>query len=342
MKRWVHIVLGLGLIYAGAGAAEPLRAKWGEAVMVVQGLEADGRLRLVPPGAETGEALVPVSEARGLQFLLPPDYRRARRLAQTGRGGEALLLLRHVVPALVPYAAVEASNAGPAVQLYFRLLIQNREWADALAVWLALDRAWASEAYAAESAALAQGLEAEARWAELGVMLDGWWVVPPGPAGGANRQTVERLAEALRESGRWREAAILYQKLSVGTEGDERARYELLLAYLDWHQGSSLGAQAALIRVMEPAAQSEAGGLHRLLHGRVRLDAGDTRGALDVLADALVGAGGKSPWRLEIMAALAEAYLAQGDEEVAQRIAGDLRRQHPDSRWVAELEEHAL
>ena len=337
MSRPVLLLLGLVLFAAGV-AAQGVRARWGgsqEESLQVMGIDERGRVRLVTDGADAGEALVPIGEARGLRFELSDEYQRGRQLALDGRGGEAVLVLRRIVPALVPYAPIPESNAATVVRFYFRLLLSERAWADAVTVAMAIDPEYAGRELAAEWAVLGRGLHAARRWDELGLLLDRSWVEPPGVGAPDNRAAVESLAASLREDGRWRDAAVLVQKLREGTDGEVRQHFDLLLAYLDWHQGSDLGAQA-MGRVMRaPDVSTGAGALYRLLQGRLHLQAGRVREALDVLAEALVGAGSASGWRVEITALLAEAYRENGDEETAQRIAKGLRRQHPDSRWVA-------
>ena len=337
-------VLACGLLTAllGSAAPEPLRVQWGGNSLRVMGIDEVGRLRLIPDGPEAGEALLPLADAVGLHFELPADYRRARQLAWDGRGGEALLLLRSIVPALVPYVAAPESNAGPAVRLYLRLLVEHQAWAEALAVLLAMNPEAAGRWFASESAALVRGLQHEQRPDELKLLLERWWVSPPDDQETENRHATALIADGLRRDGCWSEAAILYRKLRVGTAGEIRRRHDLLLAYLDWHQGGASGAQAVLSELPEPAATEETGALYRLLLGRVALQEGRTREALDALAEALVGAGGAGEWRLELTAVLVQAYQQNGDSGTAARIARDLRTRHPDSRWVAGLEEKVL
>ncbi len=335
-------LLTFAVIASAGWTAEPLRARWGDhdgGLMWVLGLDAAGRVRLVPEDRPEGEALVPPEEARGLRFLLPDDFRRARRMAEAGRAGEAVLLLRQSVPALVPFAGVPESNAGPAVRLYLRLLVRERAWSDALAVWLALDAELAGREYAAESAALARGLQTAQRRDELRLVLDRWWIAPPLVGELESRATAEGMAAELRRDGLWTEAAMLYDKLRVGADADERRRFDLLLAYLDWHRGSDLGAQAVLRVAKAPAADTELGALHRLLAGRLARQVGNLRAALDVLAEALVGAGGAGEWRAELLAVLAATYRENGDGRAAEGIVAHLRRQFPASRWLAEAKE---
>ena len=336
MKRFALHVLLSGLLAIGATAQE-LRARWGAnqgELMRVMGIDASGRMRLLPEDGSAGEALIPLAEARGMRFMLSDDYRRGRQLALDGRGGEAVLVLRRIVPAFVPYATVPESNASSVVRFYFRLLISQRAWADAIALFMVIDPEHAGRELAPEWAALGRGLLAERRWDELGLLLDRSWVSRPNAGEIENRVAIESLATTLRENGRWRDAAVLYQKLREGSAGGDRQHFDLMLAYLEWHQGSDLSAQA-MVRVMPaPEVTGGAGALYRLLRGRLLLQEGDSRAALDVLAEALVGAGSASEWRVETTAVLAEAYRENGDEETARRIARDLARQHPDSRWV--------
>ncbi|WP_221033044.1 hypothetical protein [Actomonas aquatica] len=340
---WLPKVLWLGIVVGATLTAEPLRARWGGGEgdgegqwMQVLGVDAAGRVRLVPEGQPEGEALVPREEAKGLRFELPRDYERARRLALAGRHGEAALLLRRFVPALVPYTPVPESNAGAAVRLYLRSLVREEAWADALAMMLAIEPEHAGTELARESAELARGLQRAQRWDELRLLLEVWWVAAPTAESAESRRNALAMATDLRRGGQWEEAAVLYEKLRRGTEGAERRTLDLLLAYLDWHRGSDLGARA-LLEVMEaPPAAEDDGALYRLLRGRLNLAAGETRAALDELATALVAAGSTSEWRIELVAALALAYRENGDEAVAARITGDLQRQHPDSRWTAE------
>ena len=337
MKRPVLLLLLLALLAVG-GAAQELRARWGGAqgeLMRVMGVDASGRVRLLPEDGAAGEALIPLAEARGMRFVLSDDYRRGRQLALDGRGGEAVLVLRRLAPAFVPYASIPESNASAVVRFYFRLLVKERAWADAIALAMAIDPEYAGRELAEEWTTLGRGLQAERRWDELGLLLDRSWVSRPDAGEIENRLAVDSLATTLREEGRWRDAAVLYQKLREGTVGSDRQQFDLLLAYLDWHQGSDLGAQA-MVRVMSaPEASSSVGALYRLLQGRLLLQTGDARAALDVLAEALVGAGSTSEWRVEITAVLADAYREHGDEETARRIATDLQTQHPDSRWIS-------
>ncbi|MCC5023202.1 MAG: hypothetical protein J6386_10645 [Candidatus Synoicihabitans palmerolidicus] len=112
MKRWVMVLVAWWVV--ATSQAEPLRVRLGgqgRAVMRVLGVDEAGLIRLRPETGDDGEALLPLGEARDFQFVLPEDYRRAQQLAFAGRGGEAVMMLRRIVPALVPYVGVEGSNA---------------------------------------------------------------------------------------------------------------------------------------------------------------------------------------------------------------------------------------
>lgn len=336
VRRTVSL-LGVMLLLAANGQAQPdaLRVRVGQqgtAVMVVQGIDEAGRIRLRPETGTGGEALIPLPEARDLQFELPADYRKAQQLAFAGRTGEAVFLLRRLVPALVPYAAVPGSNATGVVRFYFKLVVGERAWADAIAMAVQLPLGTGELDFVPEVVALARALQAAGRVADVTTVMERVQLATK-----AHRRLVWALADEMRRRGYWREAQALYEKLSGAEDVMERARLQLLLAYTDWHLGTDLGAQALLSVMEPPPADTEHGVLYRLLRGRVALGAGDGARALDELAEALIGIEGASEWRVEITAVIAEAYRAEGRDELADLIEADLRRLHPKSRWLASI-----
>src|SRR5690606_31680703 len=93
-------------------------ARDGAAMVRVLGVDGEQRLRLVPVDDPRGEALMPLIEAKGLQFVLPSEFAEARNRVEAGRAAEAVFLLRQVGPRLVPYAGIAESNAAAAVRFY--------------------------------------------------------------------------------------------------------------------------------------------------------------------------------------------------------------------------------
>lgn len=335
MNTVVSFGLALWLAADGRAQSDALRVRVGQqgtAVMVVQDVDAAGRIRLRPETGEGGEALIPLREARDLQFELPADYRKAQQLAFAGRTGEAVFLLRRIVPALVPFASVPGSNATGVVRFYFKLVVGERAWADAISMAVQLPLGTGESDFVPEVVGLARALQGAGRVEDVTTVMERVELVTR-----EHRQLVWALADEMRQSGYWRESQALYEKLQGAEDNIELARLRLLLAYTDWHLGSDLGAQALLSVMEAPRADTEHGVLYRLLRGRVALAAGDGARALDELAEALIGIEGASEWRVEITAVIADAYRSAGRDELADLIEADLRRLHPNSRWLASI-----
>lgn len=325
------VIVALGL---EAQAAE-LRVRLGEqgsVVMKVREIDASGRIVLQPESGGGGQALIPLSEARSLQFVLPEDYRKAQQLAFAGRTGEAVFLLRRIVPALVPFAAVPESNATGIVRFYFKLLQRERTWPDAIALAVQLPMGAGEADFVPEVVALAKALQGVGRVEEVVTVTERLVL-----SSTAHRRLIWELADEVRQSGNWRESQALYEKLRGVEDGAEAERLSLLLAYTDWHMGSDLSAQALLSVMEPPPVDTERGVLYRLLKGQVALAAGEAATALDELAEALIGIEVASEWRVEITAVIADAYRAHGRDDLAEVIESDLRRLHPDSRWITAI-----
>ncbi|MCF3652551.1 hypothetical protein [Synoicihabitans lomoniglobus] len=332
----VRFVTGIVLVIAGGSVAwaAPLRARMGDqnrTVMQVMGIDAAGRIRLRPEATDAGEALLPLDKARDLRFILPDDYREAQQLIFAGRHGEALLRLRRIVPELVPYAGIAGSNAVPVVRRYFRLLVSEGEWADALAVASSLPFGEAETDFVPEIVGLARALQAQKRMKDVAWLLER---LPLDTSAGAHRALVWELADEMRREGFWAESQTIYQRLRGAAAETEQLSLDLLLAYTDWHQGSDLRASALVTMAEMPTTNAGDGALFRLLAGRVRLAQDDPAGALDVLSEGLIGIDGASEWRVELTAVMASAYRETGDDDIAAGIERDLRRLYPDSRWL--------
>jgi len=340
MKRWVEILMlvgvALALPLAGQVQSSELRVRMGEqgsVVMKVRGIDAAGRIVLQPELGESGEALIPLPEARGLQFLLPDNYRKAQQLAFAGRTGEAVFLMRRIVPALVPYAAVPESNATGIVRFYFTLLLRERAWSDAIALAVQLPMGIGEADFVPDVVELAKALRAAGRVEEVVTVMEQVRLDSP-----QHRKLIWELADEVRRGGHWRESQVLYEKLSGAEENGEVAeRLKLLLAYTDWHLGSDLSAPGLLSVMAPPPVDTDRGVLYRLLEGKVALAAGEAASALDQLAEALLGIEVASEWRVEITAAIADAYRAHGRDDLAAVIESDLRRFHPSSRWITAI-----
>ena len=316
-----------------AQSDDVLRVRWGgeqSAVMRVIGVDAENRLRLAAIDGAQGEALIPLTEAADLQFILPEVYREAQQRVFVGRPAEAVFLLREVMPAYVPYAHIPGSNSGAAVRFYLNLLIDQREWVEALAIAAGLVEQTVSDRFVPDLVRLVRSLQLESRFD------DAAWLVgrlPIGDVGGANHVLIVGVADEMRRAGHWVEAQSIYQRLREPASTEEVARWDWLIAYTDWHQGSALRAGVAVAAVEDLIPTSQAG-LVGLLMGRVALANGELTTALDVLGETLIGVDAASEWRIEITALIAEAYRAQGDEVLAKTIESDLQRMHPQSRWV--------
>ncbi len=336
MRRWrrrMRVTLWAGILFSQV-IAQPhdLRVRLGRQgtlEMRVTGIDEMGRIRMQPMAGDGGEAMIPWREARDLQFDLPADYGEAQKLAFDGHRGEAVLLLRRIVPALVPYAAVPGSNATGVVRFYFRLLVRERAWPDAIALAVQLPTGEGDADFMPDIVALARALQGAGRLSEVATVMER--VVA---SSNRHRKLVGELAHDLRRGGHWREARGMYGKLQGAGDAIESERIRLLLAYTDWHLGSDSVALALLRTLDPPPVKTERGVLFRLLAGRTALAAGDSAAALDGLAEALVGIEVASEWRVEITAVIAQAYRAAGRDDVAELIETDLRRLHPGSRWV--------
>lgn len=328
-----RLLCGLALVSAGL-SAEPLRARLGgsgRTVVRVLGIDDEAGLRIAADDGAPGEAVLPLAEARGLQFLLPAEYRQAQRLAFAGRGGEALRMLRRVVPALVPFAAVAESNAGAAVRFHLELLITEREWVEALALATELPVADGTNGLRGSVLGLAEALQAQGRERDA-IWLLASMAAPEGAS--ADRARFARLADAWRRENRWDAARSMYSRLRDTAAPGERRWWELLLAWVDRRSGRDGTAVERLAGSTVPPVATEAGALYRLLVGMERLDAGDARGALDVLSEGLVGLEAATEWRPVLAGALADAYRAAGRADVADTIFQDLQRLHPNLRWL--------
>lgn len=340
MKSWLITVGFLGVCSTGLSrSGEPLQVRWGtegRALMAVMGIDAQDRLRLSPRDGSAGEALVPMSELKGLQFVLPPAYDEGRQRAFVGRPVEAIFLLRDVVPAFAPYAFIEGSNASVAVNFYLTLLINQREWAEALALGSALVERPVSARIMPELIRLVRGLQAEDR------IRDAAWLVgrlPIASQGGSGSSLIRSVADEMRRDGHWAEAQTIYQRLREAGTSDDAAQWDRLIAYTDWHRGSALRTGVLLQRNgKSPESLLAQAGLHGLLQGRFLLAENQPREALDVLSETLIGIAAASEWRTEITAVIAEAYDAIGEASQAELIRSDLRRMHPNSRWVSSPE----
>jgi hypothetical protein len=318
-----------------AMAADDLRVRLGEqgaTVMVVRGIDAAGRVQLRLESGEGGEVLLPLEEAQGLQFELPEDYRKAQQLSFAGRNGEAVFLLRRVVPALVPFAAVPGSNATGIVRFYFKLLLSEKAWPEAIAVAAELPLGRGETDFVPAVIALARALQGAGRVADVGTVMAGVALTSE-----LHRQLGTELANDLRRGGHWVEAQVLYEKLRKSGDARRDEWLQLLLAYTDWHLGSDLRAEAVLSEIPVPAVETEAGILYRLLEGRIALGLGRAGEALDKLAVALIGIESASEWRVELTAVIADAYRADGRDDLAEAIERDLRRLHPGSRWLSSI-----
>ena len=340
MRSWLITIGLLGACSCGfSQSREPLQVRWGtegRTLMVVVGIDAQDRLRLAAPDGSSGEALVPMSELRDLQFVLPPAYDEAQQRAFVGRPMEAIFLLRDVIPAFAPYAFVDGSNASAAVQFYLTLLINQRKWAEALALGSALVERPVSARIMPELIRLVRGLQAEGR-----IRYAAWLVgrLPIDSPRGSGAMLIRSVADEMRRAGHWAEAKTIYERLrDAGTPEDE-AQWERLIAYTDWHRGSTLRTGVLLQAGREGSVSMlTQAGLHGLLQGRFLLAENQPREALDTLSETLIGVAAASEWRPEITAVIAEAYEALGEAPQAELIRADLRRMHPNSLWVSSID----
>ena len=340
MRWWLIAVGFIGVFSTGISqSSEPLRVRWGtegRAVMTVIGIDEQDRLRLSAKDGSAGEALVPMSELKDLQFVLPPAFDEARQRAFVGRPAEAIFLLRDVVPAFAPYAFIDGSNASAAVQFYLTLLINQREWAEAIALSSALVERPVSARILPEILRLVRALQAEGR------IGDAAWLVgrlPLGPDGGSGVSLIRSVADEMRRGGHWAEAQAIYQRLRDIDGADDPKCWDRLIAYTDWHRGSALRTGVLLRSGGEDSPRLLAqGGLHGLLLGRFLLSEKQPRNALDALSETLIEVDAASEWRTEITAVIAEAYDALGEPSQADLIRADLRRMHPNSLWVSSPE----
>lgn len=337
MRSIVSVIMILGTFALGAGrAAEPLQVRWGgeqSTVMQVLGIDGEGRVRLRPMDGAQGEALVPLAEAENLQFLLPESYREAQQRVFVGRPAEAVFLLRAMMPAYVPYAHIEGSNVGAAVGFYFNLLIDQREWAEALGVASGLVEQPVSPRIMPDLVRLVRALQAADR------VDDAAWLVgrlPINDSSASATALITGVADQMRRDGHWAEAHVIYQRLREQADApEETSRWDRLLAYTDWHQGSPLRAGVLVAASEEKLVPTQQDGLMGLLMGRVALADEQPQRALDVLSETLIGIDAASEWRVEITAVIAAAYRAQGAVALARLIEADLRRMHPASPWIA-------
>ena len=242
-------------------------------------------------------------------------------------------MLRDVVPAFASYAFIEGSNASAAVQFYLTLLINQREWAEALALGSALVERPVSARILPELVRLVRGLKAEDR------SRDAAWLVgrlPIDSRGGTGAELIRSVADEMRRDGHWTEAQTIYQRLRDAGTPDDASHWDRLIAYTDWHRGSALRTGVLLQAGGEDAASMLAqAGLHGLLQGRFLLAENQPHEALDILSETLIGIAASSERRIEITSVIADAYEVLGEASQAELIRSDLRRMHPDFLWVS-------
>lgn len=337
MKRGLIPVVFLTVIAMGfSQSSDPLQVRWGNegrVLMEVIGIDAQDRLRLSAQDGSAGEALVPMSDLKGLQFVLPAVYDEARQRAFVGRPAEAIFLLRDAMPKLAPYAFIDGSNASAAVQFYLTLLINQREWAEAIALSSVLVERPVAARILPELIRLVRGLQAEGR------IGDAAWLVgrlPLTSRKGTGVALIHSVADEMRRAGHWAEAQTIYQRLRDAGQPDDSMMWDRLIAYTDWHRGSALRTGVLLQSSADDSPSILAqNGLHGLLQGRFLLAENQSREALDVLSQTLIGIAAASEWRTEITAVIAAAYDALGETSQAELIRTDLRRMHPNSLWVS-------
>lgn len=328
------VLLGLmAAVASGQPAGEPLRARLGEgatAVSRVLGVDAAGNVRLTPDNGSGGEVLIPLAEARQLRFVLPDTYRQAQQLAFNARRGEALRVIERFAARLVPYVAAPDSNAVAVVRFYFDLLLTEARWPEATALALLLPLDDLNGDFLPRIMRLARSLQAQGRLSDVVTLVSR---VPLAATAPERATLLAELADEMRRAGHWAEAQVLYERLRQVATGPARGRYGLLLAYTDWHLGSTLRTEVALREVERPRDEPADLALYALLEGRSALARGEVELALDVLGRALVMAPAANEWRVETMAVLAAAYRVHGDTAVAAVIEADVARIYPDSPW---------
>ena len=327
------LAIGLSLAVTCSVAAQGLRARLGSEArseMRVLGVDAAGNIRMMAGTADVGEVLVPLATASELSFVLPDAYQRAQRLAFNARPGEAAFLLRDLARALVPFVPTPGGNAGAVVRFYFELLLRSGDWDEAVAIGREVPLAGGGRSMVPGVVRLADALLELKRIDDAVAMAAR---VPVSPENREWRTLLRDFADNLLDNGHHAEAQVVLEKLRQAAGGEERDELDLLLAYADWHRGSTLGAAALVVRFADrvPVGR-EARALFRLLEGRVALANDDPQQALDTLGQALVGTSDANRWRLEMTAVTAQAYRAAGSEAVANSIESDLRRIYPQSR----------
>lgn len=295
----------------------------------VRGFDAAGFLRIAPTDGGAGEALLPASEVGDLRFIFSEAYQEAQLRVSIGRPAEALHLLQRELPAYVPYAVLENSNVPGAVRLYLRLLQQNRQWPEAVAVGASLTGSRDAPALIADVFDLVESL------VRVGRIEDASWLLGriSLESNSAYVVDVARIASQLRRSGHWPEARNVYLRLMSQEPQPGATPWSALAAYCAWHLDEPLPA-VELVEAHSEQSASAWEGLLGLMRGRVALAMNDPVAALDTLSEALINAPANSEWRLEITTLLATAYAARGDTELAQRMKAELARLYPDSRWI--------
>jgi len=328
------VLMMIGGLWPVDAAAQALRARLGASSrsdVEILGIDEAG-IRMRPVGSTTGEIILPLAEARELFFVLPESYQRAQQLAFNVRPGEALALLGPVINPMLPFLAAPGTNAVPATNYYFDLLLGQQRWDEALGLARQLPLEVQNTGFLPRVVELARALRATGRSVEATTLATRIPVT-------ANTMDwfplLADFADELRRAGNYTEAQTLYQRLRPFDTGEAQVERTLMIAYTDYHTGSPLQAGALLEQLPAPLATS--GESFRtpflLLSGRIALDAGRAAEALDQLSRGLVEASGASEWRAELLAATALAYRAVGDREIASLIEEDMRRIYPDSRW---------
>jgi tetratricopeptide (TPR) repeat protein len=334
LAAWWSVLTMIGGLGPVDATAQALRAWLGassRSEMDILGIDEAG-IRMRPTGSTVGEIILPLAEARELFFILPEFYQRAQQLAFHARPDEALALLGPVINPMLPFLAAPGTNAVPATNFYFDLLLGQQRWDEALGLARQLPLEVQNTGFLPRVVELARALRATGRAMEATILAAR---IP------VTAKTMEwfpllaNFADELRRAGNYTEAQMLYQRLRPFDTGEAQVERMLMIAYTDFHTGRPLQAGALWEQLPAPVATSDESyrTLYLLLSGRIALDAGRATDALDQLSRGLVEANGVSEWRAELLAATALAYRAVGDPEIASLIEEDLRRIYPGSRW---------